>query len=86
MLFSSTVKPSVCLYSSNVISERKNNQFQSVNMKDYSDSESNTSFPELHSRGITDDIDNRNMANQEKEHDIIRTDQSFLESITQFAN
>ena len=48
-------------------------------MEACSDSDSNTSFSELHSRGITADIDNENMAHQEREHDRIRAGQRFLE-------
>ena len=48
-------------------------------MEGYSDSESNTSFIELHSRGLTDDQDNGILANQEREQDRTRTNWRFLE-------
>ena len=52
---------------SNEISELKN------------DYESNASFSDFHSRGITDDIDNMNILYQEIQQESIRNDQGFLQ-------
>ena len=52
---------------SNEISELKN------------DYESNASFSDFHSHGITDDMDNMNILYQEIQHESFRNDQGFLQ-------
>ena len=53
-------------------------------MEDFSDSESNTSFPDLNSRNYNLEINDGNPIDHERDHEKIRIEQRFMEMNRQF--
>ena len=47
-------------------------------MENYSDNKSDVSLPEMHSRGVIDDIENMKMINHERDHERIRYSRGCL--------
>ena len=48
-------------------------------MDEFSNNDSNASFPDLYSSGQISKTNNENMSNKEKDHEIIRIEQQFNE-------